>query len=88
MTKTSTKSRRPHQETWTCKCLLRKHAVAVACAIEPSSVSSYSSAVMSYFDFFSSHALPVEPTPDTLSFYAVYMIWPIVTTLFLLLLLL
>lgn len=61
-------SRCPHWETWTHNRLLCKCAVAVACAIESSSVSSYSSAVMSYFDFCSSHALPVDPTPNTLSF--------------------
>lgn len=73
MTKSSALSRRPHREAWTRERLLRERAVAVACAIEPSSVSSYSSAVTSYFDFCSLHNLPVEPTPDTLSFYAVYM---------------
>ncbi|KAF8811690.1 hypothetical protein BYT27DRAFT_7088944, partial [Phlegmacium glaucopus] len=53
--------------------LLRECAIAIACAFEPSSISSYSSAVLSYFDFCSSHSFPVDPTPDTLSFYAVYM---------------
>ena len=66
------RSRHP-REAWTHERLVRERAVAIACAIEPSSASSYSSAVNSYFDFCSSHSLPVEPTPDTLSFFAVYM---------------
>ncbi|KAF8806858.1 hypothetical protein BYT27DRAFT_7223991 [Phlegmacium glaucopus] len=63
-----------HRETWTCECLLRERAIAIACAVEPSSISSYSSAVSSYFDFCSTHSFPIEPTPNTLSFYAVYML--------------
>jgi hypothetical protein len=73
MIKKPPSSRRPLRETWTHDRLLHKRAVAIACAIEPSSVSSYSSAVNSYFDFCSSHSLPIDPTPDTLSFYTVYM---------------
>jgi hypothetical protein len=61
------------REAWTHERLLRERAIAIACAVEPSSASSYSSAVKSYFDFCTSHSLPVEPTPDTLSFFAVYM---------------
>ena len=68
----SVRSRRP-REAWTHERLVRERAIAIACAIEPSSASSYSSAVNSYFTFCSSHSLPVEPTPDTLSFFAVYM---------------
>ena len=53
--------------------MLYEHAIAIACAVELSSISTYSSAVKSYFDFCSSHSFPIELTPDTLSFYAVYM---------------
>jgi len=69
----STLSRRPRRETWTHERLRRECAVAVSCAIEPGSASSYSSAIRSYFTFCSSHNFLVDPTPDTLSFYAVYM---------------
>jgi hypothetical protein len=64
---------RPPRETWTHERLLRERAIAIACAVEPSSATSYSSAVNSYFNFCTTHSLPVEPTPDTLSFFAVYM---------------
>jgi len=73
MSSSTKQSRHSYKDTWTCDHLLHKRATAIACAVEPSSVSSYSSAVNSYFDFCSSHSLPVEPTPDTLSFYAIYM---------------
>jgi hypothetical protein len=72
MTYTTNRPRHP-REAWTRERLIRERAIAIACAVEPSSASSYSSAVNSYFDFCSSHSLPVEPTPDTLSFFAVYM---------------
>jgi hypothetical protein len=72
MTKARVASRHS-RETWTHARLQRERAITIACAIEPSSASSYSSAVKSYFDFCSAHSFPIEPTPDTLSFYAVYM---------------
>jgi hypothetical protein len=72
MTKRPVRSRRP-REVWTHERLLHERAIAIACAVEPGSASSYSSAVKSYFNFCSSHSLPIEPTPDTLSFFAVYM---------------
>jgi hypothetical protein len=67
-----TKHSRRRRETWSRELLLRERAVAIACSVEPSSVSAYSSAVKSYFDFCSAHSFPFDPTPDTLSFYAVY----------------
>lgn len=73
MTDHISKSRRSLRETWSRDHLLRERAIVVACAIEPSSASSYSSAVKCYFDFCSAHSFPIEPTPDTLSFFAVYM---------------
>ena len=73
MIKNSSSFRRSHRDTWARDRLLRERAVAIACAIEPGTALSYSSAVTSYFDFCSSHDFPVAPTPDTLSFYTVYM---------------
>jgi hypothetical protein len=73
MTRSSPNTKRSHRETWSRERLLRERAVAIACSIEPGSISSYSSAVKSYFSFCSAHSLPFDPNPDTLSFYAVYM---------------
>jgi hypothetical protein len=72
MTRRTVRSR-PPRETWSHGRLLRERALAIACAVEPGSGLSYSSAVKSYFNFCTSHSLPVEPTPDTLSFFTVYM---------------
>ena len=73
MNKKSLRSGRSHREAWTPERLRRERAIAIACAVEPSSASCYSSAVKSYFDFCAIHSFPVQPTPDTLSFYTVYM---------------
>jgi hypothetical protein len=72
MTRRPPKSRRPIRTTWPRERLLRERAIAIACAVEPSSATAYSSAVKSYFNFCAAHSFPVEPTPDTLSFFAVY----------------
>ena len=69
----SSMARRSKRTTWPRERLLRERAIAIACAIEPSSASAYSSATNSYFDFCSLHGFPVEPTSETLSFFAVYM---------------
>ena len=66
------KSRHSVWTIWPCEQLLHKCAIAIACAVEPGSAASYSSTVKSYFDFCSAHSFPVDPTPDTLSFYSVY----------------
>jgi hypothetical protein len=42
-------------------------------AIDASSVVAYSSALQSYVTFCRSHDFPVDLTPDTLSFYIVFM---------------
>lgn len=38
-----------------------------------STLSNYSSALNSYLNFVKLHDMPVDPTPDTLSFFTVYM---------------
>lgn len=53
--------------------LLRERAIALGQAIDSSTLNSYSSALNSYLTFVRLHNLPVEPTPDTLSFFAVFM---------------
>lgn len=41
--------------------------------VERSSARTYSSAVQSYLTFCKNHGFPIDPTPDTLSFFVVYM---------------
>jgi hypothetical protein len=40
---------------------------------DPATIASYSFALQSYVTFCRLHSFPIEPTPDTLSFYMVYM---------------
>ena len=73
MTSRSLKSRRPIRTVWPRERLACECAMAMACSIEPGSAFAYSSAVKSYFDFCTSHSFPIDPTPDTLSYFTVYM---------------
>jgi hypothetical protein len=53
--------------------LKHERSIALGYALEPASVASYSSALHSYVTFCTLHSFPVEPTPDTLSFFIVFM---------------
>ena len=66
-------SRQPAREAWSRDKLLRERAIALGQATDSSTQNSYSSALNSYLNFVRLHNLPVEPTVDTLSLYAVYM---------------
>ena len=50
--------------------ILCEHAITLRQAI---TLNTYSSALNSYLTFVHLHDLPVKPTPDTLSFYTVFM---------------
>lgn len=67
------RSRQPAREAWSRDRLLRERAIALGHAIDTSTLNSYSSALNSYLTFVRLHDLPVEPTPEILSFYAVFM---------------
>lgn len=73
MIRSHTRSRQPAREAWSRDRLLRERAIALGQAIDTSTLHTYSSALNSYLTFVRLHDLPVEPTPDTLSFYAVFM---------------
>jgi hypothetical protein len=66
-------SRQPARVAWSRERLLRERAIALGQAIDTSTLDSYSSALNSYLTFVRIHDLPVEPTPDTLSFYVMFM---------------
>jgi hypothetical protein len=53
--------------------LMHERNIALGHALEPSSQASYSSALQSYVTFCQNHSMSIEPTPETLSFYIVYM---------------
>ena len=65
--------RQPARAAWPRERLLRERAITLGLAIDASTLKNYSSALNSYLSFVRIHDFPVEPTPDTLSFYAVFM---------------
>lgn len=67
------RSRQPARQAWSRDRLLRERAILLGLAIDKSTLKTYSSALNSYLTFVRMHDFPVEPSPDTLSFYAVYM---------------
>lgn len=67
------KARQPAREVWSRERLVHERAIALGNVIDRSTLSNYSSALNSYLNFVKLHGLPVDPTPETLSFYTVYM---------------
>ena len=67
------RSRQRPRAAWPRDRLLRERAIALGLAIDTSTLRTYSSALNSYLTFVRLHDLPVEPTPDTLSFFVVFM---------------
>ncbi|KAF9039506.1 hypothetical protein BDZ89DRAFT_945355 [Hymenopellis radicata] len=65
--------RQPRREPWSRERLLHERAIALGLAIDISTSATYDSHLNSYLNFCTLHHFPVEPTPDTLSFYVVYM---------------
>ncbi|KAJ7807148.1 hypothetical protein B0H14DRAFT_3765155 [Mycena olivaceomarginata] len=62
-----------HRTAWPIDELLRKRAVALGMALDKSSHSAYTSATNSYLHFCDIHHFDLDPTPETLSLYTVYM---------------
>lgn len=68
-----TSSRQPARAPWSREKLVRERAIALGRAIDSSTFSTYTSHLQSYLAFCKSHNFPIDPTPDTLSFYTVFM---------------
>src|ERR1700730_5078785 len=66
-------SRAAPRDPWAHSHLVQEQAIALGSSIEPSTAAAYRSALRSYLSFCQAHHLPIHPTPDTLSLYAVYM---------------
>ena len=67
------RARQPAREVWSRERLVHERAIALGNAIDQSTLSNYSSALNSYLNFVKLHNFPVDPTPETLSFFTVYM---------------
>jgi hypothetical protein len=70
---TPSKSRQPPRAAWSRERLFHERAVALGHALDRSTVYTYNSHLQSYLTFCKLHQFPLEPTPDTLSFYIVFM---------------
>ena len=67
------KSKQRHRVAWTKERLIHERSIAMGQSIDVSTWKNYGSALNSYLNFVRIHDFPVEPTPDTLSFYIVFM---------------
>jgi hypothetical protein len=65
-------SRQPHRELWSLERLNYERSILLGMSIDTSTASAYSSALNSYLTFCKMHGLPVEPTPQTLSYYTTF----------------
>jgi hypothetical protein len=77
MIHSAVKSRQRRRDAWTRERLLHERALALGQAIDISTWKNYGSALNSYLTFVRLHNFPVEPTPDTLSFFTVFMCYHI-----------
>ena len=73
MISSTIRARQPTRQAWTCECLLRERAIALGQAVDNSTWKNYGSALNSYLNFIKLHNFPLDPTPDTLSLFTVYM---------------
>jgi hypothetical protein len=69
----SSTSRQPRREAWTMDCLINERSISLGYSLDTSSFGAYTSALNSYLTFCNLHNLPVDPTPDTLSLYVVFL---------------
>ena len=73
MIQISSTSRQPQREAWTMERLINERSISLGYSLDTSSFGTYTSALNSYLTFCNLHHLPVDPTPDTLSFYVVFL---------------
>ena len=69
----SATSRQPRREAWTMDRLVNERSISLGYSLDSSSFGTYTSALNSYLTFCNLHNLPLDPTPDTLSFYVVFL---------------
>src|SRR5882724_9338012 len=67
------KSRQLIRAAWSHKRLICEHAIALGYALDSSTLQTYNSHLQSYLSFCKLHSFPLDPTPDTLSFFIVFM---------------
>ena len=73
MISSSVCARQPPRQPWTCERLFQERAITLGQGIDNSTWKNYGSALNSYLNFIKLHNFPLEPTPDTLSLFTVYL---------------
>ena len=53
--------------------LVNERSISLGYSLDASTYGTYTSALNSYLTFCDIHRLPVDPTPDTLSFFIVFL---------------
>ncbi|KAG2029495.1 hypothetical protein BDR03DRAFT_880594 [Suillus americanus] len=66
-------ARQPLWDVWSIECLIHEHSILLGLALDNSTSRVYSSHLNSYLEFCEHHHLPVDPMPDTLFYYPLYM---------------
>ncbi|OJA16634.1 hypothetical protein AZE42_12875 [Rhizopogon vesiculosus] len=61
------------RDAWTLERLTLERSVALGFALEPSTASTYDSHLNTYLNICRLHSRAVDPTPDTLSFFVVWL---------------
>jgi hypothetical protein len=69
----STRAREPSRDAWSIQGLIHERLILLGFAIDNSMSRTYSSHLNSYLNSCEQHHLPVDPTPDTLSFHITFM---------------
>jgi len=72
MTTISPTSRQPARLPWTPERLIYERSILLGMAIDSTTAHTYSSATNSYLTFCKLHTLPIDPTPETLSYYVTF----------------
>ncbi|KAG2737772.1 hypothetical protein P692DRAFT_201732639 [Suillus brevipes Sb2] len=69
----SSKAKQPLREAWSLERLIHERSILLGLALDNSTFRSYSSHLNSYLAFCNLHQLPIDPTPDTLSYFVTFM---------------
>src|SRR5882724_6205260 len=70
---TSAKSRQPHRSAWSCEQIYCECVIALGYALDSSTIQTYNSHLQSYLSFCKLHLFPLNPSPNTLSFFIIFM---------------
>lgn len=69
----SPKARQPARDAWSFERLVHERSILLGLALDSSTFRTYSSHLNSYITFCNLHQLPIDPTPDTLSYFITFM---------------